>query len=154
MKASPRTSLVLVSTLLAGGVVAGSVSQDVLQPANSGFLGTAESFFTSVENSNKPAVQIAEPATSERLEPVAIAESSTPTSKSAAPVTGEVRLAIEPSVSPTPTATATSEPVVSPEPAPTASIEPSPAPTPEPSVSPSSIQTESPELPGEFSPES
>ena len=143
MKASPRTSIVLVTTLLAGGVVAGSVSQDVLKPSNSGFLGTAESFFSPLNVSPTQAVNTADPGSAEVREPIAVAESRKPSPSSNAPVTGEIRLAVEPSVPASPIPITQPEPAVTPEP--TAVIEPSP----QPSVSPSSSEGETLELDGE-----
>jgi hypothetical protein len=153
MKASPRTSIVLATTLLAGGVVAGTVSQDVLTPTNSGFLGNAGSFFSTLDPATGGINQIADSAETVGTEPVAVAKSNSPVATPNEPVTGEVRLAIDPSTTVAPTLEPNPEPVLTPEPVTIVIPEQFTEPSPEPSVSPSSISAETLENDGELTPE-
>ena len=140
MKTSPRTSLVLATTLIAGGVAAGSVSSEVLKPTNSNYIGNAGSFFGPLKRSPEPELQASNAGTKSSADPVTVATNLEPT---ATPESGEpiaVRLALEPSTAPN------EEPSVTPAPTPVNSISPSPesspsvspdlAPEPTPSVTP------------------
>lgn len=146
MKTSPRTSIVLATTLLAGGLVAGSVSNDVLQPAKSGFLGNAGSFFSPLESTQEPEIQVANSGDEAGAKPVAIATPVEPAAIAESTSPSTVRLAIEPSSTPE------AETPLAIEPRPETSPETSPTPEPIPSATPAPAET--PELVVNQTPES
>lgn len=134
MKASPRTSVVLVSTLIAGGLVAGSVSQTVLTPKSTGFLGTAGTFFPAlIQTVEAPQNSGAKSSSSTAV----VASTTNPAEGNVTPSVTGVRTLVEPipTTSLTPDPTLSLEPTVAPEPTSTPATEVAP----EPSFSPSSM---------------
>ncbi len=145
MKTSPRTSIVLATTLLTGGLVAGSVSNDVLQPAKSGFLGNAGSFFSPLESTKEPEIQVSNSANGESTSPIAIATPAEPAAIAESTSPSTVRLAVEPTGTPvTQTPIDIDPPIeVTPETSPTP--DPIPSATPAPAETPEIVVNQSPQ---------
>ena len=167
MKTSSKLTAALLATLVVGGSSAGSLFTAVLNEGSSSSLGTAGTFFSTLnlpEGSVSVASVLAPKSEVVEVVEVVVANAKptpTPSLVSTAPATEVRALTQEPavavvlevspvpeiSVQPEPSLTPQPEPTVSPEPEPTVSPEPEPTVSPEPEVSPASIPTPEPTEP-------
>jgi hypothetical protein len=159
VKTSSKLTAALLATLVVGGSSAGSLFTAVLNEGSSSSLGTAGTFFSTLnlpEGSVSVASVLAPKSEVVEVVEVVVANAKptpTPSLVSTAPATEVRALTQEPAVavvlevSPVPEISVQPEPSLTPQPEPTVSPEPEPTVSPEPEVSPSSIPTPEPTEP-------